>query len=180
MKSRWLRVGLVGLLVLGVLAPVFTGSGGTSAPPPIAGASEPPTVPLASLDSSITEELARRGHDVTVSCPPDRPGPPGGTFACSATTADGTPLAITVTRRDAHNNVSWGLDGIVLDTRAVITELQPKLPASAVITCPQRTVQLAREGDIASCRYRDGAQLAQLVIRFADARTGRVTANLAP
>ena len=168
-------MGLVALLVLGALAPVAPvfdfklTCGGTAEPPAINGAQ---------LEELIAGELTRRGHDVTASCPKDRPLKTGDTFTCFATTADGTALAITVIQQDDQGNVTWLPDGVLVDTRELIAELKPKLPASATIACPKRTLQLAQEGDTASCDVRDGDQLAQLVIRFADAETGRVTFNL--
>ena len=45
----------------------------------------------------------------------NRPPKTGDTFTCSATTADGTALAITVIQQDDQGNVTWLPSGILVD-----------------------------------------------------------------
>jgi hypothetical protein len=47
----------------------------------------------------------------SVNCPNNRPLKTGDTFDCTATTADGATLTITVTQTDDQGNVHWAISG---------------------------------------------------------------------
>ena len=70
------------------------------------------------LDDTRLEQVIATGIQtqagVTVSsvaCPADRPLRQGDTFDCTAATADGRTLRITVTQTDSEGNVHWEITG---------------------------------------------------------------------
>jgi hypothetical protein len=60
------------------------------------------------IDSTVTAQV---GGDWTVACPDDVTPTAGGTFQCTATSADGTVLTAEVTQNDDQGNVSWTING---------------------------------------------------------------------
>lgn len=134
----------------------------------------------ANLERRIADWLADK-HDVeaTVACPKDRPAKPGDTFTCEATTGDGTVLVFDVVQKNDQGSVKFETSGLLIDTRKDLAAIKAKLPASAVITCPQRVLYLKQVGNTASCDLRDGDERAQLVIRYENAEDGRYTMAVA-
>ncbi len=65
------------------------------------------------LQQKITEGLQQQaGVQAVVTCPDDRPLKAGDTFHCSAVTADGSTLTITVVQTDDQGNVNWNVTGV--------------------------------------------------------------------
>ena len=127
----------------------------------------------ARLEREITSWLAsEHGVETTVTCPEDRPAKSGDTFTCKAITGDDAVLAIDVVQTNDQGRVTLRVRGLLVNTQRHLAEIEAKLPASAVITCPQRVLHLKQVGDTASCEVRDGDEHARLVIRYEDAETG--------
>jgi hypothetical protein len=64
------------------------------------------------LQQVIADGLQEQaGVTATVVCPSDRPLQLGDVFTCTATTADGQTLTITVTQTDSQGNVHWAVTG---------------------------------------------------------------------
>jgi Domain of unknown function (DUF4333) len=64
------------------------------------------------LQQSIVDGLQQQaGVTAEVTCPNDRPIKQGDIFTCTATTADGQTLTITVTQTDSNGQVHWEVTG---------------------------------------------------------------------
>lgn len=61
------------------------------------------------ISSGLTEQV---GGEFTVDCPADPPAEAGGTFECTATSAEGQTATITVTQDDAEGNLSWEVTAV--------------------------------------------------------------------
>ena len=78
----------------------------------LAGCSTSSNLDNAALQEKIASGISEQvGGEWTVVCPADQPIKQGATFDCTATGADGTTTAITVTQDDDQGNISWATNG---------------------------------------------------------------------
>jgi hypothetical protein len=118
----------------------------------------------------IGDELAARGLPVTITCPDGRTPKAGDVFTCDAVDKAGAKITITVTQKDDQGNVEWKVDGMLVDTEAIIADIKTKAP-DAVVTCDRKVIVL-KSGDTASCKVEGGGETARLEITQNGESTG--------
>jgi hypothetical protein len=110
-----------------------------------------PVLDKKKIETSITSECKSKGLTLkTVDCPAGRHQKQGDTFDCHGTTDDGQALTFTVTQNDHAGNISWKLDGQIMDLAKLGDSIESKVHKAADVKCPSK-VKVLKSGDVFKC-----------------------------
>ncbi len=119
------------------------------------------------LESTITKKFKEKDLALKdVSCP-ERPFKKGDTFECTGKTDDDDKVTINVTQKDAAGNVSFEIQGAVIDPEKLGDSIEEKVGTGADVKCPSKVIVL-NEGEKIKCKVVIKGQEHSLEIKAKD------------
>lgn len=132
------------------------------------------------LEGSITEGLKAKEVTLTsIKCPADRPIKMGDKFDCDGVLPDGAGNAkFHVEQKDDQGNITWKLDGALVNQSKIGHLLEADLGKGSVVKCPSKVVVL-KKGDKFECDYTHDGTTGKIEIVAKD-DDGNVETNQKP
>lgn len=106
------------------------------------------------LEASITEGLKAKEVTLTsLKCPSDQAIKAGEKFDCEGVLPDGGGnVKFHVEQKDDQGNISWKLDGALVNQSKIGHMLETNLGKGSVVKCPSKVIVL-KKGDKFTCDY---------------------------
>ena len=120
------------------------------------------------IEGAITDGMkAKEVTPTSVKCPADRALKAGDKFECDAVLPGGTAAKVHVEQKDDQGNITWKLDGAIVNQEKAGHALEAKLAPGTKIMCPSKVVVL-KKGDKFDCDFTQGATKAKVDITATD------------
>ena len=103
------------------------------------------------IEASVQAELASKGVKLKIfDCPEGRPLKKGDTFECSGVDQDGRALTFHVEQMDDSGNISWKMEGLIIDQAKLGDSIEAKVGKTADVQCPSKTL-IVKIGETFTC-----------------------------
>jgi len=122
-------------------------------PPPPAPAAEtaPKVVSGKKIEASVRLGLGAKGVTLkSLSCPDGRPIKSGDTFDCAGVDQDDKALTFHVVQADNTGDVTWKMEGMIVDQTKIGDSIESKVGHAADVQCPAKIV-IMKIGEAFTC-----------------------------
>ncbi len=110
------------------------------------------------IEASVQAELAAKNVKLkSFDCPEGRPLKADDTFDCAGIDQDGKALVFHVKQMDNAGNITWKMEGLIIDQTKLGDSIEAKVGQSADVQCPAKTL-IMKVGESFSCPVMIGGQ----------------------